>query len=153
VRRCNAVAALLLALACGSEARHHPAHGVVVDVARELGQIVIEHDAIPGLMPAMTMNFEVPDAELLARLEPGQEIAFEVEFEGTAYRVVGAEVLSQRPPRATVPRSGRSRISARRRRSSVCATRTGAASRGRTCAGTSCWSTSSTPTVPVPARS
>lgn len=100
--RCAALAALLLVLACGSELRRHPAHGVVVDVARELGQIVIEHDAIPDLMPAMTMNFDVPDAELLARLAPGQVIDFEVEFDGRAYRVVGAEVRAQRPP----PRDG-----------------------------------------------
>jgi protein SCO1/2 len=102
VRSRGAVLAALLLVACGSEARRRPAHGLVVDVSRELGQIVIEHDAIPDLMPAMTMNFEVPDAELLARLAPGQVIDFEVEFDGKAYRVVGADVLSQRPP----PRDG-----------------------------------------------
>ena len=100
-RRCAALAVLLLAQGCGGELRH-PAHGLVVDVSRELGQVVIEHDAIPDLMPAMTMNFEVPDAALLAELGPGQVIDFEVEFDGRAYRVVGVKVLSQRPP----PRDG-----------------------------------------------
>jgi protein SCO1/2 len=99
-RHLAALAALLALCACGPS--RHPAHGVVVDVSRELGQAVIDHDAIPGLMPAMTMNFEVPDAALLARLGPGQVIDFEVEFDGHAYRVVAVEVRSQLPP----PRAG-----------------------------------------------
>jgi len=94
--------ALLVLCACGGEPRRHPAHGLVVDVSRDLGQVVIEHDAIPELMPAMTMNFAVSDAALLASLGPGQVIDFEVEFDGGTYRVVAAKVLSQRPP----PRDG-----------------------------------------------
>ena len=70
----------------------HAAHGVVEDVNLEYGQVVIAHDEIPGLMPAMTMSFDVPDPELLARLAPGQEIAFEVVFDGRSYRVVSATV-------------------------------------------------------------
>ena len=100
--RRSALATLLAFAACGAEPSRHPAHGLVVDVSRDLGQVVIEHEAIPGLMPGMTMNFEVPDAAVLAALGPGQVIDFEVEFDGRAYRVVGAKVLSQRPP----PRDG-----------------------------------------------
>ncbi len=93
---------LALAVACGRAPSRHPAHGLVVDVARDERQVVIEHEDIPDLMPAMTMNFEVPDPALLAELAPGQVIDFEVEFDGSAYRVVSARVLSQRPP----PRDG-----------------------------------------------
>ena len=100
------LALALLLLACGGEVRRHPAHGVVLDVARDLGQVVIDHEAIEGLMPAMAMNFEVPDAALLASLGPGQVIDFEVEFDGRAYRVVAAKVLSQRPPPRDAPPLG-----------------------------------------------
>jgi protein SCO1/2 len=86
-----ALAALLLAAAgCGRRAHVHDARGVVESVDREYGQVVIAHEDIPGLMPAMTMNFDVPDAELLAALEPGQAIDFQVEFTGKAYRVIAA---------------------------------------------------------------
>lgn len=73
----------------------HAAHGVVEDVDRENGQVLIEHDDIEGLMPAMTMNFAVPDAALLARLERGQVIDFEVDFTGRSYDVVGFEVVGE----------------------------------------------------------
>lgn len=98
--------ALLLAAACGPEALRRAAHGTVIDVAREERQVVIEHDEIPDLMPAMTMNFDVPDAALLSTLAPGQVIDFEVEFDGHAYRVVSATVLSQRPPSRDGPTLG-----------------------------------------------
>ncbi|MCX5739855.1 MAG: copper-binding protein, partial [Proteobacteria bacterium] len=58
----------------------------------EIGQVLIAHEDIEGLMPAMTMNFDVPDKALLARLEHGQAIDFEVEFTGKAYRVTDATV-------------------------------------------------------------
>ncbi len=101
-RRAALALGLAFATACGPAPTRRPAHGVVVDVAREERQVVIEHDEIPDLMPAMTMNFEVPDPALLATLAPGQVIDFEVEFDGRSYRVVVATVRAQRPP----PRDG-----------------------------------------------
>jgi protein SCO1/2 len=72
--------------------RHYHARGVVEDVQPEIGQVLIAHEDIEGLMPAMTMNFDVPDKALLERLEHGQAIDFEVEFTGKAYRVTDATV-------------------------------------------------------------
>src|SRR5690606_15999055 len=48
---------------------------------------------VPGLMPAMTMSFDVPDPEVLETLEAleGRPISFELEFTGRAYRVTAAE--------------------------------------------------------------
>ena len=59
----------------------------------ENGQVLIAHENIEGLMPAMTMNFDVPDKELLATLERGQSIDFLVEFTGKAYRVTHVSVI------------------------------------------------------------
>lgn len=73
----------------------HAAHGVVEDVDRENAQVLIDHGDIEGLMPAMTMNFAVPDPQLLARLARGQEIDFEVEFTGRSYDVVAARVVGE----------------------------------------------------------
>lgn len=82
---------LLLASAC-SRSQHYHARGVVEDVQPETGQIVIAHKDIPGLMPAMTMNFDVSDKKLLETLTAGDAIDFEVEFTGKAYIVTQATV-------------------------------------------------------------
>ncbi len=73
----------------------HPAHGIVEDVDRENAQVLIEHDDIAGLMPAMTMNFAVPDAAVLGQLERGQVIDFEVDFTGRSYEIVAVEVVGE----------------------------------------------------------
>lgn len=73
----------------------YSAHGIVEDVEREYAQVLIEHDAVEGLMPAMTMNFNVPDAEVLARLAPGQVIDFELDFTGRSYEVVDFEIVGE----------------------------------------------------------
>lgn len=84
-----------LVLACGGGVEHHVARGVVRDVNLEYGQVLIEHEDIPGLMPGMTMSFDVPDRALLEGLARGQAIEFTVEFDGHSYRVVEARVLAE----------------------------------------------------------
>lgn len=79
--------------ACGPEVRRYPAHGVVEDVLAPQFQAVVAHDDIPGLMPAMTMNFSVRDPELMARLKPGQVIDFVLEYDGSRYDIVAVAVV------------------------------------------------------------
>ena len=82
-----------LLAACGGEtAQRYDARGVVEAVNRSYAQVLIDHEDIEGLMPAMTMSFDVPDAAVLDGLERGQAIDFVVEFDGSAYRVVEATV-------------------------------------------------------------
>jgi protein SCO1/2 len=76
----------------GEEVARYPARGVVEDVNREYAQVLIDHEDIEGLMPAMTMSFDVPDAALLEGLERGQTIDFVVAFDGHSYRVVEVSV-------------------------------------------------------------
>lgn len=80
---------------CGSGPEVHSARGVVQEVSREEGQVVIAHEDIPGLMPAMTMSFDVPDAKLLDGLAPGQEIEFKLSHATGSYRVVAATVIRE----------------------------------------------------------
>ena len=85
-------------LGCGSEEGgpgRYPAHGIVEDVDLEGGQVLIDHEDVEGLMPAMTMNFVVPDRALLERLAPGQVIDFEIHFTGRSYDVVSVEVVGE----------------------------------------------------------
>jgi Cu/Ag efflux protein CusF len=81
-----ALAVLVLAAACGSgdsapapAAASIPAglyefRGVVVAVDRARALLEVDHEAIPGLMPAMTMPYEVADPALLAGIAAGDRV-------------------------------------------------------------------------------
>ena len=99
-RAAAAAAALAWLLACGPDGGpgRYPATGVVEGVQTEQGQVLIAHDEIEGLMPAMTMNFEVDDPAVLEVLRPGQQIAFTLEFTGRSYKVVEVEVRGEVEP-------------------------------------------------------
>lgn len=101
-----ALAFLLVAGCSDGGAKRYEAVGVVEDVRPQDHQVLIAHEDIPGLMPAMTMNFEIPDPELAARLEPGNVIDFVIEFDGRSYRVVEAQVRDHVEPREGYARLG-----------------------------------------------
>jgi Cu/Ag efflux protein CusF len=72
------------ALAC-SEAETGRGEGVVLAVHAD-GRIVIEHGDIPGVMQAMTMEFEI-DPGLLTSIESGDRVAFQIRADGGRYHV------------------------------------------------------------------
>jgi len=79
---------------CGSEApSRYEARGVVREIYRDQAQVVIAHEDIAGLMPAMTMNFGVDRRALLDGVEPGQLIAFTLSYNGRDYRIVALDVV------------------------------------------------------------
>jgi protein SCO1/2 len=75
------VVALTAVVACRKPApeagaKRYPVHGKVVAVDVAERKITIDHEDIPGFMPAMTMPFAVlpKDAALLEHVSPGDEI-------------------------------------------------------------------------------
>lgn len=50
--------------------------GVVLEIPPDHRHATIKHEAIPGYMAAMTMDFSVRDTNALARLAPSDEITF-----------------------------------------------------------------------------
>jgi protein SCO1/2 len=70
--------------------------GIVEDVEAAHQTALIDHGEIPGVMPAMTMSFDVPDRAVFEKLAPGQRIAFTLEIRDRSFRVVRAEVLEER---------------------------------------------------------
>jgi protein SCO1/2 len=72
----------------GSEASLYAVSGVVEDVSVEERQLVVAHDDISGLMPAMTMSFDVADPALLEGVAPGDAVEFTLEAGGGRYRVL-----------------------------------------------------------------
>lgn len=95
------LALLVPALACdgGGPAGHGPdvyeARGVVEAVMAEDRQLVVAHDPIEGLMPAMTMSFDVADPSVLEGLVPGQTIVFHLEAKEGRYRILDARVVEE----------------------------------------------------------
>lgn len=83
-----ALLALLLAPACERGPRLYDAEGTLGEVRADLRQVVIDHEDIPGLMPAMTMNFDVADPALLEGLSAGDHVHFKLAHDGASYRIV-----------------------------------------------------------------
>ncbi len=93
----TAIAFAWVALAC-SDSQKHSGHGVVHEVSPDDKQVLVAHDDMPGLMPAMTMNFSVYDPELLASLSPGDVIDFELTAERGSFWISDAEVVGRVTP-------------------------------------------------------
>lgn len=71
--------ALLTTLAVtvnAQQAGRHAVTGMVLSVDAARKSVVVSHDAVKGLMPAMTMPFEVREAKELSGLVPGTRVSF-----------------------------------------------------------------------------
>ena len=79
-------------LACGVSDPTYEVRGEVKSLLRDVDQVVIAHEDIPGLMPAMTMNFDLADPALMEGLEPGQTVTFALQHSEGHYRITRIEV-------------------------------------------------------------
>ncbi|MDR1545703.1 MAG: copper-binding protein [Deltaproteobacteria bacterium] len=70
----------------------YSAVGRVVSLSLETGEVVLDHGPIPAVnWPAMVMGFSVEDPALLDGLVLGDEVRFDVKFEGDSYYLVDLE--------------------------------------------------------------
>ncbi len=110
-RRCLAVG-LALAFVClfgntaAAQGLRYEMAGIVVSIAADRSSVVVSHDAVPGVMPAMAMPFDVRDPGELAGVAPGAAVAFTLVLDKeSAYaerlRVVPYQSVEQDPLRAT----------------------------------------------------
>jgi protein SCO1/2 len=51
-----------------------PIRGKIVSVDAAKGSIVLDHEAVPGFMDAMTMSYKLKDQTILSELHPGDRI-------------------------------------------------------------------------------
>ena len=110
----------LLFAACGgtketatnsSNAKRYDLHGKVVSVDRVKKSASIDHEAIPGFMGAMTMDFPIHEDWVWNELVPGVEIRGELVVDSTAkdpywlekISIVGAPVPGQEPQASATP--------------------------------------------------
>jgi protein SCO1/2 len=70
------------------EIKVYSGRGVLRGLDPGRAEIVLEHQAIPDLMPAMTMTFSVAEAVSLEAVSVGQEVAFELVNKATGFEVV-----------------------------------------------------------------
>jgi protein SCO1/2 len=72
--------ALAIAAACGG-GKTYEMRGQILGVNRETQEILVKHEDIEGLMPAMTMPWKVKTAGMLDNLGPGDLITSEIEVD------------------------------------------------------------------------
>lgn len=73
---CDCAAPPAQPAAAGAPTRH-PVRGVVMDVLPAQQSLLVKHEAIPGVMAAMTMLFKV-DAPTLAAAQKGRPLTGEI---------------------------------------------------------------------------
>lgn len=92
VRTLAVSAALAASVAC-SKGETGRGEGVVL-ATHDDGRIVIEHGDIPGVMKAMTMEFEI-DPKLMKEIESGDRVTFAIDARGGRYHVTE---IREKPP-------------------------------------------------------
>ena len=79
--------------------------GIVRSVDELRRMILLEHQDIPGLMPAMTMTFSVSSEVGLSGLSKGQEVEVGIINESEGFRIVEMTETGSSPP-AAIPGGG-----------------------------------------------
>jgi Cu(I)/Ag(I) efflux system protein CusF len=69
--------------------------GTVVAVDPQKGTVTLDHGAIPGLMPPMTMAFVVDSPEALRGLQPGDTVAFTLQPRGVTVTIAELAVVKK----------------------------------------------------------
>jgi protein SCO1/2 len=72
--------------------------GTIVAVDRDAQKVTVRHDAIPGLMEAMTMPFRVRDGRMMHALEPGRQLSADLVVAGKASWLENLVVTTQAGP-------------------------------------------------------
>ena len=75
----------------GSAEKQYPLKGKVVVVNADKQTVTLDHEDIPGLMQAMTMDFEVANSKLLDGIKPGDQLQGRLKVESGKYIITGLE--------------------------------------------------------------
>lgn len=86
-----------------TEGRRYHLKGTVVQVDKTQGHLVVDHEAIPGFMGAMTMPYPVADASTLDRVSPGDQITADVVVSQNQVRLENVVVVKKSDGKASPP--------------------------------------------------
>ena len=81
--------------------KHYAIQAEVISVNIPQKMLTVKHGEIPGLMPAMTMNYLVADEKQIEPLKPGDKISADLvvgENVGHLERIVLVEKAAAAPP-------------------------------------------------------
>ena len=90
----------LLVFGCSHEspAKTYKLRGKVISIDKLGHQLIIDHDAIPGFMDAMTMPYPVKDDAMLKEVSPGDEIEADFRVQQDKPEIVTLKVLKKATP-------------------------------------------------------
>jgi hypothetical protein len=72
--------------------RGFPMKGRIVSVVKERGSLIVQHNEIPGVMRAMTMELQA-DPDVLAAAAPNRELLARIERRGKSWWIFGVKWL------------------------------------------------------------
>jgi len=75
-------ASIAMVMQSATRLKTYSARGLVRDLDPTQKTVTIQHDAIPGFMPAMTMPFVILDTNEMTGLAPGDTVAFQITVSG-----------------------------------------------------------------------
>jgi protein SCO1/2 len=79
-------------------AKIYKLHGKVISIDKLGRQLIIDHDAIPGFMDAMTMPYPVKDEAMLGQVTAGDEIEANLRVQEDRAQIVTLKVLKKAAP-------------------------------------------------------
>ena len=89
----------LSVLGCAKpQAKHYALHGKIMSVDKLGHELIVDHDAIPGFMEAMTMPYPVSDNAMLEQVAPGDEIRGEIAVAKDHIEIDKLEVVKKAVP-------------------------------------------------------
>ena len=94
--------ALVAAASCSS-AKTYEMRGQILGINRDKLEILVKHEEIEGLMPAMTMPWKVRTANMLDTLGPGDLITSEIEVDNNQSVVTKITKIGTAKPDAPAP--------------------------------------------------
>jgi protein SCO1 len=98
-----ALASLFIVSGCQSPEKHYALHGRVVAKDASAMQVTVNHQYIPGFMPAMTMPYPVKDSQALDAVEPGDQISADVVVQNKDAYWLDHLVITDQTGRGSVP--------------------------------------------------
>lgn len=92
-----------VARGAGDAAKSYVARGVIEKIAPNMRHVTIHHQAIPGYMMEMTMDFNVKNTNELAALAPGDLVQFNLVVQDNADWIEDIRRVGHRAPEPTAP--------------------------------------------------
>jgi len=75
--------------------KHYPVQGEVISTDAPKNLLTVKHGDIPGLMPAMTMTYQVAEPKQMETLQPGDKITADLVVSENKGRLEKIAVVSK----------------------------------------------------------